>query len=328
MGEATTASADAGSRRATIAAFLSNLGVAAAKFVAFFFTGSASMLAEGVHSVADTANQGLLLFGGFRARRNATQRHPFGYGRERYFWAFVVAMILFSAGALFALVEGEEKLRQPHELTRYPWAAGVLVVSMVFEAISLRTAVLESRTSKTEDESWLEFVRRTPAPELAVVLLEDTGALIGLVIALIGTTAAEITGRTRFDALGSIGIGLLLGAIALTLAKEMKSMLIGESATAEDLRSICDAILDQHEVQEILDLRTEQLGPDSILVVGNVTVRSSSLDTANDVMTRTAASIRTAVPSAQLVYLLPHASTASGSDRSGSDGSGPAPEAI
>ncbi|MGB3412104.1 MAG: hypothetical protein WBA45_13015 [Microthrixaceae bacterium] len=156
-----------------------------------------------------------------------------------------------------------------------------------------------------------------------MVLLEDTGALIGLVIALIGTTAAEITGRTRFDALGSIGIGLLLGAIALTLAKEMKSMLIGESATAEDLGSICDAILGQNEIQEILDLRTEQLGPDSILVVGNVTVRSSSLHAANDVMSRTAASIRTAVPSAQLVYLLPHASAGPGPGQAGPDGAPP-----
>jgi cation diffusion facilitator family transporter len=218
-----------GSQRAIVAAFLANAGIAVAKFVGFAFTGAASMLAEAVHSVADTSNQGLLLLGGRRARRPATEQHPFGFGRERYFWSFVVAVVLFTAGALFALFEGEEKLRHPHELESAGWAVGILVVAVVLESFSLRTAVRESAHVKGE-QSWWGFVRHAKVPELPVVLLEDVGALCGLVFALTGVGLAEVTGNPRFDALGSLAIGLLLAVIAIILAMEMKSFLIGEAA--------------------------------------------------------------------------------------------------
>jgi cation diffusion facilitator family transporter len=289
--------------RSTIAAFLANLGVAVAKFVAFFATGAASLLAEAVHSVADTGNQGLLLWGRRRAKRAPNVRHPFGFGRERYFWSFVVALVLFSGGSLFALVEGEEKLRKPHELTSYPWAAGVLVVAMVFEFFSLRTAVRESRREKRPDEGWLAFVRRSTVPEIAVVLLEDTGALIGLFLALAGVTLAEVTGESRFDALGSIGIGLLLGVIAITLAMEMKSLLIGESASAEQHAAICDTLRARSDITGIADLRTEQIGPGRILVVGSVNVDGDA--DVSEVLADAESAIRDRVPDAKLVYLEP-----------------------
>ncbi len=236
-----------GSRRATIAAFLANLAIAVAKFVGFFVTGAASMLAEAVHSVADTSNQGLLLWGGTRSRRRPDAEHPFGYGRERYFWAFIVALLLFTLGSLFALFEGEEKLRQPHELESVGWAVAILVVAIVAEGASLRTAVRESAKVKGPS-SWWAFVRRSKSPELPVVLLEDTGALLGLAFALIGVVLARVTGNPRFDALGSIAIGLLLGFIAITLSIEMKSLLIGEAASTEQHEAILAALESDPEV--------------------------------------------------------------------------------
>ena len=294
---------DANGARSTIAAFLANLGVALAKFVVFVFTGSASMLAEGVHSVADSANQGLMLWGRWRSHRRPSPRHPFGFGRERYFWAFVVAVVLFSGGSLFALVEGEEKLRSPHEVTSYPWAAGVLVVAMALEGWSLRTASKESAGRRRGDEGWIDFVRRTSIPELAVVLLEDSAALIGLAIALIGTTAAELTGNARFDAMGSIGIGILLAIVAFTLASEMKSMLIGEAASPEDVAAIHAAVTARPGVVGVDELRTEHLGPDDLLVVGTIVVDPDAADDLDPVIANTEAAIRRRVPAARLIYL-------------------------
>lgn len=293
---------DASGRKATLAAFAANVGVAVAKFVAWLLTGSASMLAESVHSVADSANQGLLLLGRRKSRQEANRRHPFGFGRERFFWAFVVAMVLFSAGGLFALAEGIQKVQTPHELTSGTWAIGVLIFAFLMEALSLRTAVAESRGLKHSDESWLGFVKRTSVPELAVVLVEDTGALLGVVIALGSTIAAELTGNTRFDAIGSIGIGALLIVSAFTLAREMKSLLIGEAAQSTDVRAIREAILNEPIIAEIEDLRTEQLGPDEILVVGTLRVDSVSAAEIYEARTRAERGLRSAVPAAQLIY--------------------------
>ena len=293
---------DASGRKATLAAFAANVGVAVAKFVAWLLTGSASMLAESVHSVADSANQGLLLLGRRKSRQEANRRHPFGFGRERFFWAFVVAMVLFSAGGLFALAEGIQKVQTPHELTSGTWAIGVLIFAFLMEALSLRTAVAESRGLKHSDESWLGFVKRTSVPELAVVLVEDTGALLGVVIALGSTIAAELTGNTRFDAIGSIGIGALLIVSAFTLAREMKSLLIGEAAQSTDVRAIREAILNEPIIAEIEDLRTEQLGPDDILVVGTLRVDSVSAAEIYEARTRAERGLRSAVPAAQLIY--------------------------
>lgn len=285
------------------AAFAANFSIAVAKFVAAGVTGSASMLAEAVHSVADTGNQALLLLGRRRARRRPTRRHQFGFGRERYFWSFVVAVVLFSLGSLYALAEGVQKLRTPHRPSAYLWTLAVLLISMVFEGFSLRTAMKESRVHKNADERWPQFVRRTPVPELAVIILEDSGALAGLVLALIGTTAAEITGIGQFDAVGSLGIGLLLAGIAYTLASEMKSMLIGESATVEDHERICDVISADPSTVAIDEVRTELLGPDQLLVVGTIALRADSAEDIEAATARIEERIRVVEAKARLIYL-------------------------
>jgi cation diffusion facilitator family transporter len=296
---------DSGSARAIAAAFLANLGIALAKFVAFAVTGAASMLAEGVHSVADTGNQGLLFLGGRRARKPPNRQHPFGYGRERYFWSFVVAVVLFTAGSLFALMEGVEKLRHPHELESPVWAVGTLLVAFVLESFSLRTAVQESSAAK-DGMPWSTFIRNAKIPELPVVLLEDTGALLGLTFALAGVGLAEITGNSRFDALGSMAIGVLLAIIAFVLAHEMKSLLIGEAAAPDVQTRICEALEGTPGVKRVIHLRTEHLAPDDLLVVAKIAVDPAqpAADTAR-VIDSAEAAVRGRVPEARLMFLEP-----------------------
>jgi cation diffusion facilitator family transporter len=293
------------SRRAVIAAAFANLGIAAAKFLGFAVTGAASLLAEAIHSVADTANQGLLLFGGRRARRKPTAAHPFGYARERYFWAFVVSVVLFTAGGLFALFEGVEKLLHPHDPESLGWAIGILLVAIVFEALSLRTAVREARPEK-HVASWRTFIRQSKSAELPVVLLEDTGALVGLGFALAGVVAAAATGDGRYDALGSLAIGALLVFIALTLAIEMKSLLIGEAATPANVEAIRRSLEDDPRVVRLLQLRTQQLGPDELLVGAKLQLDDAlsgpEVVAALDEME---AALQRAVPDAVTVYLEP-----------------------
>ena len=294
-----------GSRKAILAAFFANLGIAIAKFLGFLLTGAASMLAEAVHSVADSSNQGLLLLGGARARKPATPEHPFGYGRERYFWSFVVALVLFTLGSLFALFEGVEKLRHPHELESAGVAVAILVVAIALETYSFATAIKESRHAKGS-AGWWEFIRRAKVPELPVVLLEDLGALVGLVFALAGVGLAELTGNPRFDAVGSVGIGLLLGVIAVILVIEMKSLLIGESAAAGDQQRIRAAIEGSDNVRRLIHMRTQHLGPDELLVGAKVEfdgeVDMGSLHAAvNAVETR----VREVVPAARVIYIEP-----------------------
>jgi cation diffusion facilitator family transporter len=257
--------------KATIAALFANAGIAVAKFVAFVFTGSASMLAEGIHSVADTSNQALLLLGIRRAKRPATAIHPFGYGRERYFWSFIVAMVLFTLGGLFSMFEGYEKLRHPHEIESVGWAFGVLGVAIVLETLSFRTAIKEANHVRG-DASWWSFIRHSRSPELPVVLLEDLGALLGLVFALGGVTLAAVTDEPRFDALGSLAIGILLCVIAYVLATELRSLLIGESASTKDLEAIDRALRDPN-VQDVAHVRTQHIGPNELLVGAKVRMR-------------------------------------------------------
>jgi cation diffusion facilitator family transporter len=296
-----------GSTRAIVAAFLANLGIAIAKFVAFLVTGAASMLAEAIHSVADTGNQALLILGGRKARRPATTEHPFGYGKERYFWAFLVAVVLFTLGSLFALFEGYEKLVHPHELESPVWAIGVLVVAIGLESWSLRTAVVESNKVR-KGLGWWAFIRRSKTPELPVVLMEDIGALLGLVFALAGVSLAAVTHNPRFDAFGSIAIGLLLGVIAIVLGREMRSLLIGESAAERDLGAIKGAIAGAEGVRRLIHLRTMHLGPDELLVAAKLEFDGAL--TFDQVVTSLNAAeqrIRDAVPTARLVYLEPDA---------------------
>jgi cation diffusion facilitator family transporter len=294
-----------GGKKAVVAALLANLGIAIAKFVGFAFTGAASMLAEAIHSVADSANQGLLLYGAQRAIRAPTAKHQFGYGSERYFWSFVVALILFTVGGVFALYEGVEKLRHPHPIESTGWALGILAVAIVLEAFSFRTAIQESRAIKG-GHSWSEFIRHSKVPELPVVLLEDLGALVGLVLAFAGIGLAALTGDPRFDAMGSVAIGVLLSLIAIVLSVEMKSLLIGESASGDQETAIKEAIEKHAAVRRLIHMRTLHLGPEELLVAAKIDLDEKL--TFGDVV-RTINEIegllRAAVPTAQIVYLEP-----------------------
>ena len=295
-----------GSRKAIAAAFIANLGIAIAKFVGFFVTGAASMLAEAIHSVADTGNQGLLFLGGKRATRTPTEEHPFGYGRERYFWSFVVSVMLFSMGGLFALYEGEEKLRRPHELESAWWAIGILSFAVVLEAFSLRTAYREASHVKQPDQTWWQFIRQAKIPELPVVLLEDVGALLGLTFALVGVTLAEITGNPRWDAVGSLAIGVLLVVLASVLAVEMKSFLIGEAASPAQRAAIRSALEGSPPVRRVIHMRTEHLGPDEILVGAKVEFdHGLSFPEVAGAIDAAEAAVRAAVPEATVIYVEP-----------------------
>jgi cation diffusion facilitator family transporter len=294
-----------GSRKAIVAAFAANLGLAVLKLVAWTFTGAASMLAEGVHSLADTANQALLLVGGARAQRAATPQHPFGYGRERYFWSFVVAIVLFLLGGLFAIYQGVTKLQQPHPIESPAWAIGVLLGGIVLEGASFRTAVREANRLR-DGASWWQFIRRAKSPELPVVLLEDAGALLGLVFALAAVCASVLTGNGAWDAAGSIAIGALLTVISLVLATEMKSLLIGESGSVRDVAHVRAALAGHPQITRILHMRTQHIGPDDLLVAAKVEL-NAELDfrAVAAALNEAEAAVRAAVPAVGIVYLEP-----------------------
>src|SRR3954453_13592196 len=293
-----------GGTTAIIAALLANLGIAAAKFVAFLVTGASSMLAEAIHSVADSGNQVLLLIGGRQAKRAGTPEHPFGYGRDRYIYAFIVSIVLFSVGGLFAVYEGVHKLQHPEPVESPAWALGVLVVAVVLEGFSLRTAVKETGEVKSSRESYWRFIRTARAPELPVVLLEDTAALLGLVLALLGVGLAALTGNGIYDGIGTVAIGLLLLVVAVILAVETNSLLLGESATPEDQRKIV-AALEAGEFS-VIHMRTLHLGPDEVLVAAKIAVTHD--DTAAGIargIDDAERRIREAVPIARVIYLEP-----------------------
>jgi cation diffusion facilitator family transporter len=294
-----------GGTKAIVAAFFANLGIAIAKFVGFLFTSSASMLAESIHSFADTGNQGLLLLGGRRARKAPDKEHPFGYGRERYFWAFVVALVLFSLGSLFAIFEGIEKIRHPHELDSIEWAIAILVVAIGLESISMRTAVVEVNHARGS-VPLRRYIRRAKEPELPVVLLEDAGALLGLVIALTAIIVAKVTDNAVWDGVGTLSIGILLGIIAVVLAIEMKSLLIGEGASSEHLQAIERAIAGSPDVEHLIHLRTQHIGPDELLVGAKVQFLNG-LDVAQlaAAIDRLETRVRAAVPIARPLYIEP-----------------------
>lgn len=282
-----------------------NAGIAIAKFVAYVVTGSASMLAESIHSVADTANQGLLLLGGNRARKVADDHHQFGYGRERYFWAFVVAMVLFSLGGVFSVYEGIEKITHPHEIESVGWAIGVLLFAMVAEGFSFRTAIHASLPLKGS-RSWWDFIRRSRAPELPVVLLEDAGALIGLMLALAGVGLSAVTGNALWDGIGTLCIGVLLVVIAITLTIEMKSLLIGESATKEHIALLRSAVDGVDSVTRVLDLKTQHIGPEELLVVGKLEFdQSLTTPELSGAIDDVELALRAAVPLTMHIYLEP-----------------------
>jgi cation diffusion facilitator family transporter len=294
-----------GGTKAIVAALSANLAIAASKFVAFAFSGSSSMLAEGVHSLADSGNQALLLIGGKKAKRAANEEHPFGFGRERYVYAFLVSIVLFSVGGMFALYEGYEKIRHPHAIEHWYWPVGVLLFAIAAEGSSFRTAIKESNHTRGT-MSWAEFIRRAKAPELPVVLLEDFGALIGLVLALAGVGLALATDDGVWDGIGTLCIGTLLICIALVLAAETKSLLIGEGAGPESLARIRAAMVDGDTVTGVIHMRTLHLGPEELLVAAKIAVQHD--DTAADVARAIDAAeerIRAAEPFARVIYLEP-----------------------
>ena len=294
-----------GSKKAIVAAFAANLGIAIAKFVGFALTRSTGMLAEAVHSLADTGNQALLMLGSKKSQKDATAKHPFGYGRERYFWAFAVALVIFSLGGAFAFYEGLDKMFHPHEPKNLAVGIGILIFSIVLEGYSFKTALHEANEMKG-DTKFFQFLRHAKTPELPVVLLEDTGALLGLGIALVGLTLAKITGNARWDAVGSLTIGVLLIAIAIFLSVEMKSLLIGESASDNEEAAMVAAIKDSPEVVRLIHLRTMHLGPDEVLLGTKIhfddAFSTAELAAAIDAVE---ARIRAAVPSTRLIYIEP-----------------------
>jgi cation diffusion facilitator family transporter len=295
-----------GGTKAIIAALGANLGIAVAKFVGFLITGSSSMIAEAAHSVADSGNQGLLLLGGKRARRAATREHPFGYGRDRYFYAFVVALVLFTLGSLFSLYEGWHKLHDDEagELEKPIVALVILLVAIGLEGFSLRTAIVETNHVRG-NASWVQFIRRAKAPELPVVLLEDTGALLGLVFALAGVSLTWATGDPVWDALGTIMIGVLLGIIAIILIVETKSLLIGEGAAPQTLDRITAALVGPG-VDRVIHLRTQYLGPDELLIAAKIAVpRTTVMERVATAIDDAERRVRQAVPEARLIYLEP-----------------------
>ena len=291
--------------KAVVAAFAANLGIALIKFAAFLLTGSASMLAESVHSVADTGNQVLLFVGRGRSARPASEEHPFGFGRERYFYGFVVSVMLFTVGAAFSVYDGIHKIITPEAIRSPLIAFVVLALSFVLESFSLRTAIREANVVRG-DRNWGTFIRRTKSPELPVVLLEDTAALIGLTFAFAGVGLSVLTGNGRWDGVGSLGIGLLLATAAAILAVEMKSLLIGEAASSDVQRRIIAALEEGPELAQVIHMRTVHMSPDAILVAAKVAVRDT--DTAAQIAAAVDTAerrVRAAVPIAKTIYLEP-----------------------
>lgn len=312
-----------GGTKAIVAALVANIGIAVTKFVAFLLTASSSMLAESIHSVADASNQLLLLIGGRKARRAATPEHPFGYGRERYIYAFIVSIVLFTAGGLFALYEGWHKLQHPEPIDSWKWVPiVVLLLAIGLETYSFRTAIHESNEVRG-DLTWKEFVQRSKAPELPVVLLEDLAALVGLILALLGVSLTLLTDDGTWDGLGTLAIGVLLVCVAVVLAVETKSLLLGEGATAGSLARIEAALLADDSVRRIIHIKTLHLGPDELLVVAKIAVAPA--DSAADVA-RTIEAAEDRVHAAEpvvagLIYLVPDVDRI---DEPSASGEGPA----
>ncbi|RIJ77361.1 cation diffusion facilitator family transporter [Nakamurella silvestris] len=294
-----------GGTKAILAALAANLGIAITKFIAFLVSGSSSMLAESIHSLADSGNQGLLLLGGKKAKRAPNAEHPFGFGRERYIYAFIVAIVLFSVGGLFSIYEAIHKLQHPEPIEKAWVPIAVLLIAIVLEGLSFRTAIRESNHVRGK-VSWVQFVRRAKAPELPVILLEDFAALIGLALALIGVSVAAATGDGIWDGVGTLAIGILLVLVAVVLAIETKSLLIGEGANPEDVTLIIEAAEAGDSIQKVIHMKTLYLGPEELLVAMKVAVHTT--DSAVDVATainEVEERIRAAVPISRAIYIEP-----------------------
>ncbi|MFC9877111.1 cation diffusion facilitator family transporter [Nocardia salmonicida] len=293
------------SKVAILAALGANAGIMVAKFIGAFITGSSSMLAEAVHSVADTGNEALLLVGQNRADQPPDTLHPFGYSRNRYFYSFVVALVLFTMGCLFAINEAIHKIRFPEEI-QSPWVAiAILGVSMVLESASFLTARKQSAPLKGKN-TWWHFIRTTRNPELPVVLLEDAGAVTGLLFALAGVSLSMITGNTVWDGVGTLLIGILLGVNAVILIVETKSLLIGEGATAKDDTAIRSALLADPRIERVIRMQTQYLGPQDLLINAKIALHAGlDITQVSEVIDAADDRIHAAVPNTCTVYLEP-----------------------
>lgn len=294
-----------GSTKAIFAALSANIGIAVTKFIAAAFSGSASMFAEAIHSLADSGNQVLLLMGSRRAKRSATASHPFGYGRSRYIYAFMVSIVLFSVGGLFSIAEGLAKLQEPHGLENVWLPLTVLGVSILLESFSL-TSALKAAKEERAGVSLLQFIRHAKSPELPVVMLEDIAALVGLVLAFLGVGLTSLTHNPIWDAIGTLSIGVLLLAVAVILGIETSSLLVGEGATAKDNTLIAEALRASDGVEDIIHMKTLYLGPDELMVAAKIAVKGNAA--AKDIahaIDMAEASIRKAVPAARVIYLEP-----------------------
>ena len=294
-----------GSNRAIVAALAANIGIAATKFVAAGVSGSASMFAEAIHSLADSGNQVLLIIGGRRSRREATQNHPFGFGRSRYIYAFLVSIVLFSIGGLFSIVEGINKLGEPHQLEQAWLPLTVLAVSIVLESFSLRTALVEVKKDRG-DKTLVEYIRHAKAPELPVVVLEDIAALVGLVLAFGGVGLTVVTHNPIFDAIGTLAIGALLVLVAIVLGLETSSLLVGEGASTADVSEIRAALETSKGVNSVIHLKTLYLGPDEIMLGAKIAVSPSvTAQEIAQIIDGAEVAVRTAIPAVRVIYLEP-----------------------
>lgn len=295
-----------GKKGAIYASFIANIGVGVSKFIAFFITGSSSMLAEGVHSVVDSSNQVLLLIGGRQSRQKPTKTHPFGYGRAHFLYAFIISIVLFALGGLFSLYEGIEKITHPHMIASPVVAYVVLAIAVLLEGLALRTAMREAQSFKPRDQNWLEFLRQTKSVNHVVLTLEDSAALIGLTFATIGISMTLLTGDPTWDGIATLAIALLLGVVAYFLFHEVKSLLIGEAVDEKTERKMRQIILSVEEVDKVVDLKTLYIGPNDLLIVMKITVGAE--DSAG-IVARTIdeveARLRQAYPIAHLVYVEP-----------------------
>ena len=294
-----------GGTKAVIAALLANTGIAISKFFAFAITGSTSMLSEAIHSVADSLNQVLLLVGGKRSKREANERYQFGYGRVRFVYGFVVAIVLFLVGGTYSIYEGWHKWTHPEHVEDVSVAFGVLIVAIILEAFSFRTAIREANKMRGK-RSMIKFIKDARQPELPVILLEDFGALVGLIFALAGVSLATITGDGRWDGMGAMAIGVLLVVIAVILVREMTSMLVGESALPEEVDAVYAALESAPLVDRVIHLRTLHVGPEALLVAAKIAIRHHQ--TAEDIargIDEAERLLRAAVPTAEYVFLEP-----------------------
>lgn len=299
--------------KVVVAALLANTGIAVIKFGAWALTGAASMLAEAIHSVADAGNQALLLVGSKRSQREATPEHPFGFGRERYIYAFIVSIVLFSLGGLFALYEAYHKWHEVHDGrggglldSNYAWVPLVVLgVAIVLEGLSFRTAIVESNKTRGRT-GWIAFIRKAKAPELPVILLEDFAALVGLIVAFLSVSLAIITHNEYFDVVGAATIGTLLVVVAITLAIEVKSLLIGEAATPESIARIRGAIESTEGVERIIHLKTLHIAPEELLVAMKIGVAGEvTAATCAAIIDSVERNVRAGEPMAQQIYVEP-----------------------